>query len=318
MSVNIVLVGPGAFGKKHLKALSNIADARVVSIVSPNEDQAEEVAETYGVPFIDPNLELALQRSDADAFILATPTHLHARQAAACLDAGKHVCVEIPAGDNWPEIQALAEKQIETGLVCMVGHTRRYNPSHQWVQREIAEKRFQVQHMQVETFFFRRENTNALGEPRDWTDHLLWHHAAHTIDLFSYQCGETISEANALVGPTDPNLGIAMDLSIQAKTPSGKLLTLALSFNNDGPLGTTFRYIGDTGTYIAHYDDLKTGRGETIDVSEIDVSQDGVELQDRDFISAIKTQTEPRASIANVLPCYQVLHQLELQITSRG
>jgi len=230
--------------------------------------------------------------------------------------AGKHVQIEIPLADSWEDAQAVADMQKETGLVCMVGHTRRFNPSHQWIHHRIVAGELKIQQMDVQTFFFRRTNTNALGQPRSWTDHLLWHHAAHTIDLFRYQTGEDIVAANALQGPQHPQLGIAMDMSIQMKTRSGAICTLALSFNNEGPLGTFFRYICDNGTYIARYDDLVNGKDQAIDLSKVDVSMNGIELQDREFFAAIRERREPNASVAQVLPCYRTLHDLEQSLAS--
>jgi 2-hydroxy-4-carboxymuconate semialdehyde hemiacetal dehydrogenase len=173
-----------------------------------------------------------------------------------------------------------------------------------------------VQQMDVQTYFFRRKNINAKGEPRSWTDHLLWHHAAHTVDLFAYQAGRIV-QANAVQGPKHPELGIAMDMSIQLKSETGAICTLSLSFNNDGPLGTFFRYICDNGTYIARYDDLVTGKEEPVDVSKVDVSMNGIELQDREFVAAIREGREPNSSVAQVLPCYEVLGQLEQQLEDR-
>ena len=314
--MKLILVGPGAFGAKHLEALSKIEGAEVVSVVGPDEDKARSLADRFNVANIDDRLDKALQRDGVEAAIISSPTHLHADQTIECLDAGKHVAVEIPAADNWPDVERLAAKQAQTGLVCMVGHTRRYNPSHHWIHRRIERGEFAIQHMDVQTFFFRRTNTNALGEPRDWTDHLLWHHAAHTVDLFQYQTGEPIEQVNVMQGPIHRELGIAMDMSIQIRTVTGKLLTLALSFNNEGPLGSFFRYIGDTGTYIARYDELITGNDERIDVSGVDLSNNGIELQDRDFMDCIRSGREPRASIANVLPCYRTLKNLENQLSS--
>jgi 2-hydroxy-4-carboxymuconate semialdehyde hemiacetal dehydrogenase len=204
--------------------------------------------------------------------------------------------------------------QRETGLTCMVGHTRRFNPSHQWIHRRIAAGELSIQQMDVQTYFFRRKNLNALGEPRSWTDNLLWHHAAHTVDLFQYQTGEDVEIAHAVQGPLHPDLGIAMDMSIQLRTPAARVCTLSLSFNNDGPLGTFFRYICDNGTYIARYDDLVTGREEPVDVSKVDVSTNGIELQDREFVAAIREGREPNSSIASVLPCYRVLGELDTEL----
>lgn len=309
--MNIVLAGTGAFGLKHLDAIAQIEGASVIGLIDPDIKKAEEIANHYSIGQVFSNLTDALLLEDADAVILCTPTQLHAEQALQCMQAGKHVQIEIPLADNLEDAIAVDRMQRETGLVCMVGHTRRYNPSHQWIHSSIQRGERSIQQMDVQTYFFRRSNINAKGEPRCWTDHLLWHHAAHTVDLFQYQTGEPVVVANAIQGPAHPELGIAMDMSIQLKTASGKICTLSLSFNNDGPLGTFFRYICDNGTFIARYDDLVDGNEKTIDVSTIDVSMNGIELQDRDFFNAIDTGEEPRASVANVLPCYQTLHELE-------
>ena len=307
--LRIALAGAGAFGEKHLEGLRNIDQVEIVSIISRRAEQAAAVAEKYGAKHSSTELADALARDDVDAVILCTPTQLHAEQAIACMNAGKHVQVEIPLCDSWADAEAVLAKQKETGLVCMVGHTRRFNPSHQYVHHRIKAGEFNVQQMDVQTYFFRRKNMNAKGEPRSWTDHLLWHHAAHTIDLFAYQAGRIVT-AHAVQGPRHPELGIAMDMSIQLKSESGAICTLSLSFNNDGPLGTFFRYIGDTGTYIARYDELVNGREEPIDVSMVDVSMNGIEIQDREFVATIREGREPNSSVAQVLDCYRVIGEL--------
>ena len=311
--MRIALAGAGAFGEKHLDGLKLIDGVEIVSIISRRLEQAQEVAAKYGAIHASTELDDALARDDVDAVILCTPTQMHASQAIACMEAGKHVQVEIPLADSWADAEAVLKTQQETGLVCMVGHTRRFNPSHQYVHNRIKAGEFNVQQMDVQTYFFRRQNMNAKGEPRSWTDHLLWHHAAHTVDLFAYQAGRIV-KANAIEGPHHPELGIAMDMSIQLKSEGGAICTLSLSFNHDGPLGTFFRYIGDTATYIARYDDLVNGKEELIDVSAVDVSMNGIELQDREFIAAIREGREPNSSIAQVLDCYRVLQELEGQL----
>ena len=315
-TIKIALAGAGAFGIKHLDGIRNIDGVEVVSLVSRELYATREVATKYGVPHVSTDLADSLAIGEVDAVILCTPTQMHAAQASACLKAGKHVQVEIPLADSLKDAQAVVDLQKSSGLLAMCGHTRRFNPSHQWVRKKILAREFNIQQMDVQTYFFRRTNMNALGQPRSWTDHLLWHHAAHTVDLFAYQARSPIVAANAIQGPIHPTLGIAMDMSIQLKAQNGAICTLSLSFNNDGPLGTFFRYIGDTGTYIARYDDLFTGKEEKIDVSKVDVSMNGVELQDREFFGAIREGREPNASVAQVLPCYQVLHDLERQLAA--
>ncbi len=316
MTIKVALAGAGAFGIKHLDGIKNIQDVEVVSLISRDLDKTREVADKYGIKHVTTDLADSLKIKEVDAVILCTPTQMHAAQVKACLEAGKHVEVEIPLCDVLKEGEEVLALQKKTGLVAMCGHTRRFNPSHQYVHKEIAAGKFNIQQMDVQTYFFRRTNTNALGQARSWTDHLLWHHAAHTVDLFAYQCGSPIVKANAIQGPIHPVLGIAMDMSIQLKAANGAICTLSLSFNNDGPLGTYFRYIGDTATYLARYDDLYNGKDEKIDVSKIDVSMNGIELQDREFFAAIREGREPNSSLAQVLPCYQVLHQLEQQLNA--
>lgn len=308
--MKICVVGNGAFGKKHLDALSNIEGAEVVCLVGRREEGTKKVAEQFNVPNYTLTLEDAL-KYDFDAAIITSPTQIHAEQAIALMDAGKHVMIEIPMADSLADAEAIVAKQKETGLVAMAGHTRRFNPSHQYVHNKITAGELKIQQMDVQTYFFRRTNTNALGEPRSWVDHLLWHHACHTVDLFAYQTGEEIVDVQAMQGPIHPELGIAMDMSIGLKTASGAICTLSLSFNNDGPLGTFFRYICDNGTYIARYDDLVDGRENAIDVSKVAVSMNGIELQDREFISAIKEGREPNASVQQALSAMKVLDALE-------
>lgn len=314
MTIKVALAGAGAFGIKHLDGIKNIPDVEVISLISRDLDKTREVADKYGIAHVTTELADSLAIREVDAVILCTPTQMHASQSIACLEAGKHVQVEIPLCDVYADGQAVAALQKQTGKVAMVGHTRRFNPSHQYVHKKIKAGEFNIQQMDVQTFFFRRTNMNALGQPRSWTDHLLWHHAAHTVDLFAYQCGSPIVKANAIQGPIHPVLGIAMDMSIQLKAANGAICTLSLSFNNDGPLGTFFRYIGDTATYIARYDDLVNGKEEKIDVSQVDVSMNGIELQDREFFAAIREGREPNSSVHQVLDCYRVLHDLEQQL----
>jgi 2-hydroxy-4-carboxymuconate semialdehyde hemiacetal dehydrogenase len=315
-NIKVALAGAGAFGIKHLDAIKLIDGVQVVSLVSRELEKTRQVAEKYGIGHVTTDLAESLALKEVDAVILCTPTQMHASQAMQCLKAGKHVQVEIPLADNLKDAQAVAAMQKETGLVAMCGHTRRFNPSHQYVHKKIRAGEFNIQQMDVQTFFFRRSNMNALGQPRSWTDHLLWHHAAHTVDLFAYQCGSPIVKANAIQGPIHPALGIAMDMSVQLKAANGAICTLSLSFNNEGPLGTFFRYIGDTATYVARYDDLFNGKEEKLDVSKVDVSMNGIELQDREFFAAIKDGREPNAGVAQVLPCYEILQRLEQQLSA--
>jgi 2-hydroxy-4-carboxymuconate semialdehyde hemiacetal dehydrogenase len=310
--MNICIAGAaGAFGMKHLDAVAAIEGIEVVSVVGGEPDDIEGFAKARGIGHWTKDLDESLARGDVEAVILATPTPVHAEQAIACMKAGKHVLVEIPMADNLADAEAVVAAQRETGMVAMAGHVRRFNPSHQWIRNRIAAGELTIQQMDVQTYFFRRSNLNALGKPRTWTDHLLWHHACHTVDLFQYQTGEVASQVFGLQGPMHPELGIAMDMAIGMKVASGAICTLSLSFNNKGPLGTVFRYICDNGTYIARYDDLVDGDEKPVDLSGVAVSSNGIELIDREFFSAIAQGREPNGSVAQCLPAMQTLDRIE-------
>jgi len=314
--MKVGLAGQGAFGVKHLEALGNIPGIEVVTLAGGSPGTTEEVAKRFKIPHWTTDLTESLKQPGLEAMILASPTPMHAKQGVQCMRAGKHVHIEIPIADSLADAEMLVKVQKETGVVCMGGHTRRFNPSHQYVHKKIEAGELKVLQMNVQTYFFRRTNMNAAGQPRSWTDHLLWHHACHTVDLFQYQTGELVSDCYAVQGPMHPELKIAMDMGILMKTPSGAICTLSLSFNNKGPLGTFFRYIGDSGTYIARYDELVDGEQKPIDVSKVDVSMNGIELQDREFFSAIKEKREPNASVQQCFTAMQVLDRLEKILNS--
>jgi 2-hydroxy-4-carboxymuconate semialdehyde hemiacetal dehydrogenase len=314
--MKVGVAGQGAFGQKHLDALAKIPGIEVITLAGGNAASTAEVAKKYKIPHWSTDLAESLKQPGLEAMILATPTPIHAKQGEQCMRAGKHVHIEIPIADSLADAERLVKVQKETGVVCMGGHTRRFNPSHQWVHRRIKAGELKVLQMNVQTYFFRRTNMNALGKPRSWTDHLLWHHACHTVDLFQYQTGELVSDCYAVQGPIHPELKITMDMGIVMKTASGAVCTLSLSFNNKGPLGTNFRYICDNGTYLAYYDDLVDGEQNKIDVSKVDVSMNGVELQDREFFAAIREHREPNASVQQCFTAMQVLDRLDKILNS--
>ena len=316
--MKVGIAGQGAFGVKHIEAIQNIPGIEIITLSGGNQTATEEVARKFKIPHFTGDLGESLKQPGLEAVILATPTQMHADQAVECLKAGKHVQVEIPMADSLADSERILKAQKETGLIAMAGHTRRFNPSHQWIHKRVLSGELKVQQMNVQTYFFRRTNMNAAGKPRSWTDHLLWHHACHTVDLFAYQTGEAISQCYALEGPHHPELKIAMDMSIGLKAPSGAICTLSLSFNNKGPQGTFFRYICDNGTYVAYYDDLVDGEQKPIDLTKVDVSMNGIELQDREFFAAIKEKREPNSSVEQTIGAMRVLDRLERMLQSKA
>ena len=303
--------GNGAMANAHLKAIKAIAGSEVTVLQSRTQEGTQKVASEYGVPVALTNFEEAVNRADVDAVIITGPTQVHADQAEIAMRAGKHVLIEIPMCDSVADAERIVRVQKETGVTAMAGHVRRFNPSHQLMNHKLRNEGVFLQQMQAHTHFFRRTNMNALGQPRSWVDHLLWHHACHTVDLFSYQTGEEISVVSAVQGPYHPELKIAMDMGIIMQTPKGSICVLSLSFNDEGPIGSPYRYICDKGTWVSFYDDLTDGFGAKLDLSGVAPSMNGFENQDREFIAAIEGKRAPNCSVANALATMKVLGKIE-------
>ena len=308
--IRLAIAGIGAIGLRHLAAFAAMRDAEVVCLIDTESERARQAALRFGIVDVCAELDRALKRRDIDAVVLCTPTPLHAAQAAACMRAGKHVLIEIPMADNIADADMLVRLQRETGLVAMVCHTRRFNHGHQWLHQRLRGGKVKLQHLVAQTWFLRRSNLNALGQQRNWADHLLWHHACHTVDLFHHQTGQPPLRVHAMQGPPHPKLGIAMDMSVQLASPRGVLCTLALSFNNDGPFGSSFRYLCDDGTWVAREDALVDGHDNAVDLSGMEESGNGIALQDREFIAAIRERREAVTSVAQVMPAYLTLERL--------
>jgi 2-hydroxy-4-carboxymuconate semialdehyde hemiacetal dehydrogenase len=316
--MKVALAGQGAFGIKHLEAIQNIPGIEVVSLAGGRPAGTEEVAKKWKIPHWTSDFGETLKQPGIEAVIIASPTQVHAAQAIQAMRAGKHVLIEIPIADTLADSEEILHVAQQTGVVAMAGHVRRFNPSHQYVHNKITAGELKIQQMDVQTYFFRRTNMNAAGQARTWTDHLLWHHACHTVDLFQWQTGELPSVAYAVEGPHHPELKIAMDMGILLKVPkSGSILTLSLSFNNNAQQGSFFRYIGDNGTYKAYYDDLSDGKDNVIDLSKVDVSMNGIELEDREFFAAIKEKRQPKSSVKDCLEAMRTLDRLEKVMNSQ-
>jgi 2-hydroxy-4-carboxymuconate semialdehyde hemiacetal dehydrogenase len=315
--MKVALAGQGAFGIKHLEAIQNIPGIEVVSLAGGRPASTEEVAKKWKIPHWTSDFGEMLKQPGIEAVIIASPTQVHAAQAIQAMQAGKHVLIEIPIADTLADSEEILSVAKKTGVIAMAGHVRRFNPSHQYVHNKITAGELKIQQMDVQTYFFRRTNMNAAGQARSWTDHLLWHHACHTVDLFQWQTGELPSVAYAVEGPHHPELKIAMDMGILLKAPkSGSILTLSLSFNNNAQQGSFFRYIGDNGTYKAYYDDLSDGKDQVIDLTKVDVSMNGIELEDREFFAAIKEKRQPKSSVGDCLEAMRTLDRLEKVMNS--
>jgi 2-hydroxy-4-carboxymuconate semialdehyde hemiacetal dehydrogenase len=311
--MKICVAGTGAMGVIHMKALSKIAGVEVVSVNSRTAESGKAFAAEWRIPHYSTDLEESLDQPGVDAVILTTPSAMHADQTVMALGRGKHVQVEIPMSLNLPDARRIVDAASRAGTICMVTHTRRFSSPHREIRRRVREGTFHLQHMVVETYFFRRENTNMHGQPRSWVDNLLWHHGCHSVDLAQWILDDPGFVAWGQKGPDHPALGIPMDLTVAMKSKKGPLFSMAMSFNNRGPFGGFYRYIGEEETYKVYRDSMTDSDGK-------EVPLDGTaafDRQDVEFTSAIREGREPESSARSCLPTMVLLDQIDRAMSQR-
>jgi 2-hydroxy-4-carboxymuconate semialdehyde hemiacetal dehydrogenase len=306
--MKIALAGTGAMGEVHAKALRNIAGVEVVSVAGRTEEHAKEFAAKWNIPYASADLEACIDQPGVDAVILTTPSDQHCEQTLLALGKGKHVQVEIPMALNLADSQRMLQAQKQAGRVLMVTHTRRFANPHREIRRRIREGTFRLYHMVVETYFFRRTNLNMFGQPRSWVDNLLWHHGCHSVDLAQWILDDPNWDAWGQRGPDHPELKIPMDISVAMKSTSGVLFTMAMSFNNKGPFGGFYRYIGEEETYKVYRDSMTDSEGKEVEFADTTLAFD---RQDIEFVSAIREGREPESSAASVVPTMALLDKID-------
>jgi|TARA_B100002003_G_C14030777_1_gene496876 2-hydroxy-4-carboxymuconate semialdehyde hemiacetal dehydrogenase len=304
--MKICLAGEGAMGFNHIKVLQQLDDVEVVTLAGGVEEDAAAFAQAWEIPHYSLDLETCLNQPEVEAVVLATPNQVHAAQAEQALSMGKHVLVEIPMGLNLAEAEHLVDMEEKTGLVCMVCHSYRYSAPHREIVRRVRTGELHLHHIVQQTYFFRRKNTNMFGKPRSWTDELLWHQACHMVDFIYWLFDEPDIEAWAQTGPTHPGLGIPMDITIGMRSKSGCLVSSANSFNNHGSITSNYRFIGEEATFL-----IEKGKLIDHDGNEVSVAVGGLEVQDREFLDAIKNGRTPMTSCKTCLPTMAILDRLQ-------
>jgi 2-hydroxy-4-carboxymuconate semialdehyde hemiacetal dehydrogenase len=305
--MKICLAGTGAMGVIHAKALKNIQGVEVVSINSRAPESGKAFAAEWNIPHCSTNLEECIDRPGVDAVILTTPSSMHPEQTILALNKGKHVQVEIPMSLNLPDAKRMLDVAKKSGKVCMVTHTRRFAAPHREIRRRIQNGSFRLHHMIVETYFLRRTNLNMHGQARSWVDNLLWHHGCHSVDLAYWVLNDPDLEVWGQKGPDHPELGIPMDMTIGMRSKKGPLISMALSFNNKGPFGGFYRYIGEEETYKVYRDSMTDSEGK-------EVPLDGVsafDRQDVEFVGAIREGREPESNAASCVPTMALLDRID-------
>jgi 2-hydroxy-4-carboxymuconate semialdehyde hemiacetal dehydrogenase len=305
--MKICLAGTGAMGVIHAKALAKIDGVEIVSVASRTEEAATQFAAEYKIPFASTNLEQCIDRPGVDAVILTTPSDQHHDQTTMALGKGKHVQVEIPMSLNLPDAQDMLAAARKAGKVCMVTHTRRFSSPHREMKKRIREGTFHLYHLVVETYFFRRTNLNMHGQPRSWVDSLLWHHGCHSVDIAQWVIDDPHWDAWGQKGPDHRELGIPMDLTVAMKSRKGPLFSMAMSFNNKGPFGGFYRYIGEEDTFKIYRDSMTDGDGKDVPLDSVAA----FDRQDVEFVSAIREGREPESSAASVVPTMALLDRID-------
>ena len=305
--MKICLAGTGAMGVVHMNALKKIDGVEVASVNSRTVESGKAFAAQWRIPHSSTSLEECLDQPGIDAVILTTPSGMHAEQTLLALAKGKHVQVEIPMSLNLADAVRVVDAARKSGRICMVTHTRRFASPHREIRRRIREGTFHLHHLVVETYFFRRENLNMHGEPRTWVDNLLWHHGCHSIDIAYWVLDDPDFEVWGQKGPEHAALKTPMDMTVAMKSRKGPLFTLAMSFNNKGPFGGFYRYIGEEETYKVYRDSMTDSEGKEVPLDAVPA----FDRQDLEFTSAIREGRDPESGAASCLPAMALLDRID-------
>lgn len=130
--LGVGLVGPGWVAAQHLQAFQANPHTRIVALCGRNEVRARKRLTAAGVSVpgarFTTRYQDLLDAPDIDIISIATPNHLHAAQAVAAANAGKHFLLEKPTGLDLAELNAIRKAVTRTGVRTIVSFELHYNP----------------------------------------------------------------------------------------------------------------------------------------------------------------------------------------------
>lgn len=314
--MKICMVGEGAQAELHMQALQSIDNVEVVSLAGGIDADMQAFAQKWDIPHCALDLETCLNQPGVEAVINTGPSQLHAQQTQIAIALGKHVLLEIPLALSLAESEQLAALERDSGLTCMVCHTRHFMTGMRALKQMIFDAELHLHHIVIQTYFFRRVNINRFGDPRTWKDDLLWHHACHAVDMTRWLLEDDALEVMAQVGPNHPQLDIPMDLTIGLKSQkTGAIATIAHSFNNHGEIQTPMRFIAEEETYSFVRGVLSDHQGNEVAKGTPNAA---IVRQNREFFSAIAQQRVPETSFGNCLASMRCLDAAQRCIDADG
>jgi virulence factor len=186
--LRVAFIGAGGRARSaHYPNVSHLANVRIEAVAELDESRMQEVVKKYDIPRAFNDHRKMLDEVNPDVVYVIMGETFVTKPALDCLNAGKHVFIEKPAGANADETQQLKETAEKNNVYCCVGYQRRYAD----VTRE-AMKRVQA----------KGSVTLAMGEFHKWLNHpgatsTLWNDVCHVVDLVRFMVGSEVIEVHA-------------------------------------------------------------------------------------------------------------------------
>ena len=229
--LKLALVGYGQAATLFFDAFAPEPEVQFRWVVGRLQEPTDEFARQRSIPRATTHLAEALDDPSVDAVIVATPHALHYPQALAALQADKHVVVEVPMTMDAAQARQLVQEATDRRLALSVPHISRYLDVNLAARRLIQAGAIgPVYQFVYRRLWLQRTVGHLFNRQRSWTDTVSWHHAAHPIDLVMWLLDEPIACVGAALRH-DPQSGSEVDLSANFVTPSGTLVTMAMSYN---------------------------------------------------------------------------------------
>lgn len=140
MHANILIVGVGSIGTRHLRNLL-VLGYRDIALCDPSEEKLRAASRLGNVKAYS-NVHRALKVEKPNIVFVCTPTRTHVPTASLALDANAHVFIEKPLSHTVKGIDGLIRKAKEKKRVVMVACNFRFHPGFQRLERVLRQKTF--------------------------------------------------------------------------------------------------------------------------------------------------------------------------------
>jgi 2-hydroxy-4-carboxymuconate semialdehyde hemiacetal dehydrogenase len=308
-TTNICMIGTGRMGHAHTRNLSGIPGVVLHTVVGRTQEETRVFAEEVGYQAAGTDLDRALASPGIDAVVVATPNDFHGPQTEKALLAGKHVLCELPVALSLQKAEHIAELSRLQGLQVMVCHTERYEPGRLELWRRMRTGKLHPLHVVADFHLYRPGACQTAEDRVPWYDNALWHHGCHSVDAVLSLLGETETlDFHAVHGPPAAGSGYPLDWALHWRTPRDVLVNISLSHSANWHRHE-YRVICEEDTFVCSRSGMLSNQdGILVDRQDGPFSS---QLQDREFIKAIRENRPPDPPGVDVFTALQTIRILQ-------